>query len=548
MKPTSPATGLAVRRAGDPVQRNQIATFLLYSATNSNNLQGSLGRSEYSYYFVREKFRVMLEKRATVLVVAEPEKEVDAIYDLMRSQERDCVFLSFCPPHRMPPPTRCPTVPVFAWEFDTVPDEVWDDDARNDWRTVLSRRGQAITHSQYSAQAVRCAMGTDFHVESMAAPVWDDYQPAQGKPSKRAIHQRVKLELNRAVVDSRAPSTLVTAKASLPVLRRRGLANRLKVTGVYAIHWYRDVVRDLLPLALRKGISRLGGALHRFVRNCTAGTRAREPVPEPTPEAQPHEPVRLELDGTIFLSVFNPCDGRKNWNEMVTAFCCSLTARADATLILKFVNADCSEAMAEVRSTLAKLPAFQCRVIAIDEFLDEGRYRQLLAAATFIVNTSLAEGQCLPLMEAMSGGTPVISPRHTAMSEYVDGQVGFVLRSSTELCCWPHDPRGVFRARRYRGDWQSLVEAYRDAYRLAKEQPEHYRLMSETAAARMRQFCSEESVYEKLQRFLRQTVAPVRLELARSVATDALQIATAYPMREEKNLVQNRLALRNRSI
>jgi len=532
MKPMSPATGLAVHRGSDPVRQNRPITYLLYSATTSRSLQKSLGRAEYSYYFVREKFRAMLEKRATVIVVADPEKEVDAIYDLMRAQGRDCVFLSFCPPHRMPRTTRCPTVPVFAWEFDSIPDEVWDDDERNDWRTVLARGGQAITHSQYSAQAIKSAMGSDFHVEAMAAPVWDHYQPPRGNSSKRALDEHAKLELHRAVVDTRTPSTFMVT-ASNPLVPRRSFANRLNVTAVYAIAWYRDVVRDLLPLALKKRISQLGGALHRFVRKRTVGTRPREH----------RELVHLELGGMIFLSVFNPWDGRKNWTEMLTAFCCSLATYPDATLILKFVHADSSGAMEEVRSILTRLPPFRCRVIAIDEFLDDDRYRQLLAAATFAVNSSLAEGQCLPLMEAMSCGTPVISPRHTGMREYVDGQVGFVLRSSLELCCWPHDPRGVLRARRYRGDWQSLVEAYRDAYRLAKEQPERYRRMSEVAASRMQSHCSEQSVYEKLQRFLQQTVERSSPVMQRGPVGDRPLAAAVCPTREEQNSVQDRIAL-----
>jgi glycosyltransferase involved in cell wall biosynthesis len=470
-----------------------MTTFLLYSATTSTSLEESLGSAEYSYYFVREKFRAMLERRATVTVVADPENEVDAIYDLLRAQGRDCIFLCFCPPHRMPRTTRCPTVPIFAWEFDSIPSEVWDDDERNDWRTVLARCGQAITHSQYSARAIKSAMGIDFHVEAMAAPVWDHYQPPRGNSSKRALDQHVKLELNRAVVDSRRPT------APVP---HRSPVGRLEATGAYAIAWYRDVIRDLLPLALRKLVSQLGRLLHRFTHASALGARANKPGHELGPSIRSRQAVPLELRGAIFLSVFNPADGRKNWIEMLTAFCCSLATYSDATLILKFVNANSSAAMDEVRGTLAKLRAFQCRVIAIDEFLDDDRYRQLLAAATFVVNASLAEGQCLPLMEAMSCGTPVISPCHTGMSEYVDGQVGFVLRSSQELCCWPHDPRGVFRARRYRGDWQSLVEAYCDAYKLAKEQPESYQRMSKAAITRMRDYCSQLSVFERLERFL----------------------------------------------
>jgi len=98
------------------------------------------------------------------------------------------------------------------------------------------------------------------------------------------------------------------------------------------------------------------------------------------------------------------------------------------------------------------------------------------------------------------------------------------------LCCWPHDPRWVFRARRYRSDWQSLVEAYRDAYTLANEQPESYQRMSEAAVMRMRDFCSKQRIYEKLQRFLRESAVLSRAALEQtSLVGRPLAAAASLP-------------------
>jgi glycosyltransferase involved in cell wall biosynthesis len=478
----TPVTTPGHYSASQPRQPGQVITYLLYSATGSHNLQKKLGLAEYSYFFVREKFLAMLKKRTTAIVVADTENEVDAIFDDLRSRGRDCVFLAFCPPHRMPPKTRCPTIPVFAWEFDTIPNEIWGDDARNDWRTVLSREGQAITHSRYSVQAVKSAMGMDFHVDAIPAPVWDDFSLLGGLSSKRAADETFAIELIGTVVDSEQPSTFADARLNFMGEKRPPtLADRWKV---------------------KKRRAKLSRMMRRVV--------GLKPKPEPKPSPRPQTSIRLELKGTIFLSVLNPLDGRKNWEDMLTAFCHSLANCPDATLILKFISADCSEALALVRSALVRLPPFRCRVVAIDAFLDDMRYRELIAASTFVVNSSLGEGQCLPLMEAMSCGKPVIAPQHTGMRDYVDGQVGFIVRSSLELCSWPHDPRNAFRARRYRCDWLSLVEAYRAAYTLAKEQPASYQRMSEAAVARMQDYCSEQTVYEKLQLFVSETLARSR--------------------------------------
>jgi glycosyltransferase involved in cell wall biosynthesis len=468
-----------------------MTVYLLYSATNRDNLRDKLGHAEYSYFFVLEQFRMMLEKRATVIVVSDPENEVDPIYDAMRRQGHACVFLPFCAPHLMPRNIRCPTVPVFAWEFDTIPDELWDDNPSNDWRAALSSVGGAITHSRYGARAVACAMGSHFPVEWMPAPVWDNYFSAERVPARSVPAVGIELAATGTIADSHPPPASAALPRSAP---KRNFRWRLIATARYAHAWYRDVVRDLLPPAVKTFASRVGGVVHRFV------DRRRKPNQPPRPRGG--KPIPLELDGYVFLTVLNPHDGRKNWQDMVTAFCASLRHCADATLILKFTNVDSTSAMDEVRRLLSKVPPFQCRVVALDSFLDASQYRKLVVASTFAVNSSLAEGQCLPLMEAMSCGVPVIAPRHTGMSDYVDDQVGFVLRSSQEPCCWPHDTREVFRARRYRIDWQSLYDAYRDGYRLAKEKPEQYRQMSEAAAARMQSYCSEARVYEKLQRFV----------------------------------------------
>ena len=472
-----------------------MTVYLLYSATNRANLRDKLGHAEYSYFFVLEQFRTMLEKRATVIVVSDPKSEVDTIYDAMRRQGRACVFLAFCAPHLMPRDLRCPTVPVFAWEFDTIPDEVWDDDPSNDWRAALSSVGGAITHSRYGARAVTSAMGPHFPVEWMPAPVWDNYFSAESVPVRSMPTAPTELAVTGTIVDSSPSPASAASPGSAP---KRNFRWRLMATTRYAHAWYRDVVRDLLPAAVKTFASRGGGVLHRFV------DRRRKLKQTPRPHAG--KPIPLELGGYVFLTVLNPHDGRKNWQDMVTGFCTALRHCADATLVLKFTNVDSTVAMDDVRRLLSKVPPFQCRVVALDSFLDASQYRELVAASTFAVNSSLGEGQCLPLMEAMSCGVPVIAPRHTGMSDYVDDQVGFVLRSSQEPCCWPHDPREVFRARCYRIDWQSLVEAFRDAYRLAKEQPERYRQLSEAAATRMRSYCSEARVYEKLQRFVERTV------------------------------------------
>jgi glycosyltransferase involved in cell wall biosynthesis len=473
-------------------------TYIVYSAVNSDNLQENLGVAEYSYYFVRERFRVMLQKRYDVIVVTDPERQVDAIYDELVRKGRDCVFLSFAPPHRTFLSVRCPTIPVFAWEYDTIPTETWDEDPRNDWRHVLGRLGRAITHSKYSADAVRSAMGEAFPVVSIPAPVWDACRETGSRPPdpKRCAQ----LNVHAAIIDSRS-----LAVASQ--LESKSFRSRLRVTIYHFVAWYREAIRDLLPAA---AVRLLSATARSFQRLRLRGSKRRAWLLGNRSPPSVKDVASLDLEGIVYTSVFNPYDGRKNWSDIVTAFCSALGDRDDAVLVLKFLHHNGAFGMSMVSQLLTRLSPHKCRVVAVDGFLDDDTYRQLIAATTFAVNASLGEGQCLPLMEFMSCGKPAVAPRHTSMVDYVDQQVAFPVQWSLEPCCWPHDGRCAIRAHRCRIDWQSLVAAFGDSYEVARFQPDRYQQMSRLATERLKQHCSEQAVHERLGRFIGDTVLAKR--------------------------------------
>jgi hypothetical protein len=178
--------------------------FLVYSATNSDTIETSLGRPEYSYFFVLKRFLPVLQELGEVVVVRDPDAEVDELYDAALAAGEDCVFLSFSPPHKTSINLRCPTYPVFAWEFDTIPVEVWESDPRSDWRYVLERVGAAITHSNYSVEAIHRAMGQDFPVVSIPSPAWDRLAGERQRSAPGESAYGVCLDLPGLFIDSSA--------------------------------------------------------------------------------------------------------------------------------------------------------------------------------------------------------------------------------------------------------------------------------------------------------------------------------------------------------
>ena len=144
-------------------------------------ISASLGASAYSYWFVLRAFRPVLERLGAVILVRDPAREVDAISRQFAARGEACVYLEFQPPNAVTLGLQTRTIPVFAWEFDTLPDEAWRGDERDDWRVALAATGHAVTHSAYAARVTRAAMGEEYPIDVIPAPVWDGFAGLWGQ-------------------------------------------------------------------------------------------------------------------------------------------------------------------------------------------------------------------------------------------------------------------------------------------------------------------------------------------------------------------------------
>jgi glycosyltransferase involved in cell wall biosynthesis len=478
---------------------------IVHSSYSAQTIGANLGKAEYSYYFVLAGYLPALRQLGEVVTV-EAETEVDAIYDACQTKGEACVFLSFAPPHFVPITLRCPTIPVVAWEFSTIPCEMWSDDPRSDWRNVFAHCKRVIALSEHTAALVREAMGEDFPVFAIPTASYEafaDIGPA------RAVNEEQILRLRGYMFDTATHPgfahnplwPLVPGPPLVPqppeapppppppVQARPRLRRRAAITLYYLRAWYREAVRDLLPAPLTRLAS--GGArfLYKQLR------RRQETLPPPPP---PLPECELVLKGVVYTSVFAPQDGRKNWQDLLNGFLWAFRDNPDATLVLKVPVQGGVRAYPILHSLLTQFSPFKCRVIFFAGFLDDEQYRALVRGSTYYVNSSHGEGLCLPLMEFLSAGRPAVAPDHTAMADYIASDIAFVLKASLEHNVWPFDPRDLFTTMRYRLDWESLVTAYEQSYALAAEDAAGYAAMGKAAQAAMRGFCTEAMVREKL--------------------------------------------------
>jgi glycosyltransferase involved in cell wall biosynthesis len=558
--------------------------FIVYSQiSEEKKLNGSLGMPEYSYYFVLRGFLPVLRELGQVIVVSNPEQEVDVIYDGCRERKEGCVFISFSPPHKSAVGLRCPSVCVLAWEFDRIPDEVWDSDPKNDWRYVFADHGRAITLSRYSANAVRKAMGQDFPVATIPVPVWDAFEDYRNLVVDTLSVNHREISINGNIIDSRNYHITFDSFALLKPLDSFQLQNWSGETlrwgfsetdefsaylgGFYESEKWGTWSRIAQPWVLLP--YRLSGIVHLKISARGYGHNANKEIyvsignerekillrnyftemavsfhlnkPEnvlkfsgldltpvldaPDPRSMgiglryieisgdPSDKVeevteqvngrvrKVTLGGIIYTSVFSPRDGRKNWKDIVTAFCTAFQDVEDATLVLKMSHHSLSSFLGRLHFYFQQLWPFKCRIVALHGYMDSVEYEALIAATHFYVNASRGEGLCLPLMEYMACRKPSIAPRHTSMVDYIDPSCTFIVNASLEPCMWPQDYRDVFRAMRYRIDWGSLVNAFRQSYDIAKHQPDVYREMAKSASSKMKEYSSNIVVKEKLQKF-----------------------------------------------
>ena len=268
--------------------------------------------------------------------------------------------------------------------------------------------------------------------------------------------------------------------------------------------------RGLTPPLIWRYIAPLFDRPRRENASAADRIEPEEPAPPTDDHLSPNEialysqaqPNALSLDGVVYTSIFNPLDGRKNWKDMVSAFIWAHKRNADATLIIKTPNLDVHDFIDPLIDFLKRFMPFDCRIVVLKSFLDDAQYRQLLTNTTYYVNTSFGEGQCLPLMEFLSAGVPAVAPDTTALADYMEPGMSFVVPSHAEPSTWQHDPRLSYRAIRYRVDWLKLVAAFEESYDLAKKDEPAWREMGAAAAKRLQLHCSLDEAEQRLRAFL----------------------------------------------
>jgi FkbM family methyltransferase len=203
----------------------------------------------------------------------------------------------------------------------------------------------------------------------------------------------------------------------------------------------------------------------------------------------------------VFLSVLNPHDKRKNLQEMVFAFMTILEKHPKAVLVLKLVL---SERLSPLDTVLDAVLwhyfdrpiTLVCdRIVITSGYLSDEEMTALYKISDFYLCASVAEGQNLPLIEAMSHGVIPVSTIHTAMDDYLN-QDNCVAIRTRPFSAYQPDMAAAITSRPYSVQFASQADVARALLRACAIAPTDISRMREAARDTVAQKFSLEAVTE----------------------------------------------------
>ncbi len=435
----------------------------------------NLGAPGYSHEFVARLFRPLLERLGTVREIRNAARDLQPAIDECVGRGARPVHFSVLPFQDMPLARGAANVVMPAWEFPDVPDHGFDGNPQNDWPATADRCDLVIVSGPFTERAL-VRGGTTTPIRIVPVPTPDAYFAI---PPWRAGETHP-IGCPAYVFDEGREPDEPPRGAS------RG-RSRLKACEKLV----RSAVRGLIGTQRYERLSTWVKA-----RRHTEWRSGRRPTLDHLPYPKTDS---LELSGVVYTSIFNPDDGRKNWQDLLTGWLAALADRPDATLVVKLIVKRDKSVRKVIEHYRNRGIRHRCRLVFICEFLAEEQMLALCRATTFYAQATRAEGNCLPLMNYLAAGRPGVSPDHSSMSDYFGPESGFVVESHPEPSAWPHDRRLRQRTTWGRIVWTSLRDRIEESYRVATVAPERYAVLSARCRAGMRAWAGYEAVAARLE-------------------------------------------------
>lgn len=198
----------------------------------------------------------------------------------------------------------------------------------------------------------------------------------------------------------------------------------------------------------------------------------------------------------IYLSVINPWDRRKNIEELITSFAKFSRKYKQALLIVKLVIDNQGTRLFNINEILAeKFKLKSSNIIFISEDLTEEQVNALMQSVDYYYCMSKAEGQNLPLIEAMSVGTVPVSVMHTAMADYIQENNAFIIKSNLELTSVDSNASKNSNLHWYKPEFKSAINALKAS---CQANSLEYNTKSDNCIKLVEYIYSDRAVFDKI--------------------------------------------------
>ena len=344
----------------------------------------ALGQTHYSYGFAAHKFHSMLEREGVrVLTVAHPEQfKTETYAHSLGLGEGAYAHLMFRSTESIRPIPGAYNIAHFAWEFPFLKADASPDEPIIELQThMLTLCDEVWVCCRYSARVLAEHGVGNVHV--IPSPI---------------------------EVDGTGPGEKALAWEQL------GYAESIHLvsfsTNFQGLPFELDREEDYVKLAR---------------------THARPLARQPRLQAT------LSKGGPVVVSVLNPYDKRKNLANLIEGFLLATAGRDDAVLVIKLATSGVVELPEgylyhQIRLLFGRPHCLnEDRVIFVGGYLSDADMAALYRGADLYLCTSIAEGQNLPLLEAMAHGCVPISVRNTAMTDYITEDNAVVIAESEYL-------------------------------------------------------------------------------------------------------------------
>lgn len=527
--------------------------FLVSTTGCARGIRNTLGSAAYSYFFVLEALAPVLEKLGTWRLIEHPESSLPFAAARAEADGYQPIHLALNPPQDVYLTPALPNVIFPFWEFPDIPDRDFGFDTRQNWVRVCQRADLILTACRFTRDAFKRAgvetpvgvVPVPLRPEHFEIPSWDSEHSwtltcrhvSWGGPEEPATLADRHEPEEPSPSSPRAPTppglslksrgyfaTRNLFRKVYPWLGTRTLERIARTRSYLKLVSGRDPMTNEPIASGRPGVGRLGYAIARDVyrghvkrwlsaealqqitklKVRSLKLLGREPILDPDPLLPS---TSLTLSGLLYTSIFNLGDRRKNHVDLLSAFLLAFRDREDATLVIKLATNPVREhhEIGLLRKMYESLGIeHKCRLVVITDFLNDQQMAELMRVTTYYVNTSRAEGACLPLQQSLAAGRPSIAPDHTAMADFMDDQVGFVLRTFPEPTYWPHDPDMKTETFWNRMVWSDLHAHLLASADLVENDPDGYQAMAHVARNRMAGYASRQVVEDALRETLEQ--------------------------------------------